>query len=297
MQTQQKHQQRYPNFLYVGAGKSGSTWIFEILREHPDVFVPVSKDIMFFDKYYHLGMGWYLDQFSGISNEKAVGELTHDYFLSDGTARRIHQDLPGVKIMFCLREGVDRTFSEYLYDQTLFQYVPHDMYKQGLNFEEYASLPETENRSDYYNNMKPFFNLFPREDILVLFMDALRKEPKKFAEQIFKFLEVDTDFLPPSLHRHFNVARHARITIFANLAYSIGGLLRRSGTPSIVGAVKRQTWFERLLYRSYDNEKRKPEVSQEVIQRLRIRYHKDYDKLSHLIGKPLPDEWFKFKNE
>ena len=54
MQTQDKHQQREPNFLYVGAGKSGSTWIFEIFRDHPEIFVPISKDIMFFDRYYHV---------------------------------------------------------------------------------------------------------------------------------------------------------------------------------------------------------------------------------------------------
>ena len=41
-----------PNFLFIGTAKAGSSWIFEILREHPQVFVPDAKDLHFFDKYY-----------------------------------------------------------------------------------------------------------------------------------------------------------------------------------------------------------------------------------------------------
>lgn len=50
----------YPNFLYIGGYKSGSSWIYEALREHPQVFVPPAKDIQFFDVYYDKGIKWYL---------------------------------------------------------------------------------------------------------------------------------------------------------------------------------------------------------------------------------------------
>lgn len=291
MQTQDKHQQRYPNFLYVGAGKSGSTWIFEIFRDHPEIFVPISKDIMFFDRYYHLGINWYLRQFSNAKHEKAVGELSHDYFLSEETAHRIHKNLPNAKIIFCLREGVDRTYSEYLYDRTLFQFVPKDIYNDGFSFEEFACLPQIVRRSDYYNNMKPFFELFPRNNILVLFMDDLRNNPIDFAKRLFNFLEVNPNFKSDRINEKFNQARYARSKSLANIAYVGGSILRRLGQPKIVGGLKRQNWFDKILYKSYGYKREKPKIPKEVILRLQPLYHKDYDKLADLIRKPLPTEW------
>jgi len=267
--------------------------MFEIFQDHPEIFVPISKDIMFFDRYYHLGIEWYLDQFSNVKNEKAVGELSHDYFLSEETAQRIYKHLPNAKIIFCLREGVDRTYSEYLYDQTLFQFVPKDVYIKGFSFEEFARMPEIVKRSDYYNNMKPFFELHPRPNILVLFIDNLRKDPENFAKQLFEFLEVDSNYKSDRTNEKFNQARYARSNSLANIAYFGGSILRRLGKPNIVGGVKRRNWFEKILYKPYGSTKKKPEVPSEIIKRLQRLYHRDYDKLAALIGEPLPKEWFK----
>lgn len=282
---------REPDFLYVGAGKAGSSWMFEILREHPDVFVPGIKDIMFFDRYYDRGMAWYLDHFRGAADEMAVGELSHDYFLSERYARRIREQLPGVKILFCLREGVERTFSEYLYDRTLFQFASYREYKCGLSFEEFAVRPEVVNRGDYFNNMKPFYDLFPRERIMVFFYDDLKAFPREFARRLYSFLGVDPDFEPESLLRRVNTGREARSAFFAGLAYRGGQWLRTMGGSRVVGGIKRRGWFEKLLYKPFKSETEKPGMPVESAARLRDIYHRDYEKLARLIGMPLPAGW------
>jgi len=286
-------EKKCPTFLYVGAGKGGSSWMYEIMREHPQVFVPEAKDIMFFDRYYDKGINWYLGLFSGATQEKAIGELSHDYFLSEQVACRIFEHFPCVKIIFCLREGVDRTFSEYLYDRTLLQFIGHREYTQGMTFEAFARIPDIVHRGDYYNNMKPFYDLFPRKNIAVFFYDDIEKTPELFARHLYEFLEVDTEFQPDSLHKRVNAARESRCAILANLAYIVGRKVRQLGHPNIVGGIKRLGWFEKLLYRTYKDEKEKPRISSDVIQRLRLTYHKDYNKLTELIGKPLPEDWFK----
>ena len=58
-----------PNFLFIGPDKTGSSWMFHILSRHPDCFVPVAKDIYFFDRYYSKGMGWYLRHFDASERE------------------------------------------------------------------------------------------------------------------------------------------------------------------------------------------------------------------------------------
>ncbi|HEY2989153.1 MAG TPA: sulfotransferase, partial [Candidatus Binatia bacterium] len=164
---------QHPTFLYVGAAKSGSSWMYAVLREHPEVYVPAAKEIYFFNRHYERGFDWYLSFFKKVNGEKASGEVSHEYFLSESYAHRIHAHLPDAKIIFCLREGVERTFSAYLYDRTIFEHVGPKEFQRGLTFEAYATLPHIIKLSDYYRNMRPFFLLFPRDNILVLFYDDL----------------------------------------------------------------------------------------------------------------------------
>jgi hypothetical protein len=280
-----------PNFLYVGAGKAASSWTCEVLREHPQAFVAEAKDTMFFDRYYHKGWGWYLSHFADGSGSKAIGELSHDYFLSEEFAERIHRHVPEARILVCLREGVDRTFSEFLYDKTLFQFVSAERYESGLGFEQFARLRRIAKRSDYLNNLGYFFERFPRERILVQFYDDLQRDPGAFVRQLFSFLELDPDFAPPSLHRRVNTARQVRNTFLANLAYQAGQLLRGIGKPQFVGGLKRQRWMEFLLYRDFGKSLKKPSIPPDVRARLHPLYHRHDAQLARLIGRTLPARW------
>ena len=282
---------RVPSFLYAGAAKAGSFWIYEVLREHPEVFVPDVKDIMFFERSYSLGWDWYLSHFARATNEKVAGELSHDYFLEREYAERIRHHLPDVKLLFCLREGVERTYSEYLYDRTIFQYATAAQYRHGFTFEQFATLGVIEHLSDYYRNLLPFYELFPPEQILVLFFDNLKEDNASFARRIFEFLSVDADFVPSLLDKKVNAARKARAPRVAEAVYRAGALLRRMGMASTVGSLKRRSWFEWLLYRPMDSRREAEPLRPDVVLRLRERYHKDYTRLAELIGKPLPSTW------
>ncbi len=60
-----------PNFMYIGPDKAGSSWLHEVLLIHPQVYMPVAKDLYFFDRYYDRGMSWYLSQFEGAGHSIA----------------------------------------------------------------------------------------------------------------------------------------------------------------------------------------------------------------------------------
>ena len=74
-----EHTPRLPNFLIVGAMRSGTTALARYLGAHPDVFVAPEKEIHFFDRYYDRGIGWYEDRFSRDESEIAIGEATQSY--------------------------------------------------------------------------------------------------------------------------------------------------------------------------------------------------------------------------
>ena len=78
-----------PSFLFIGASKSGSSWFFEILREHPQVFVPANKATFFFSNYYARGIAWYEAFFAKAPRESAIGEVCHDYLVSPEALRKL----------------------------------------------------------------------------------------------------------------------------------------------------------------------------------------------------------------
>jgi hypothetical protein len=287
--TEPGHEAVKPTFLYVGASRAGSTWIYQILAEHPEVFVPPAKDVMFFDRYFDRGPEWYFSFFEKGAGHKAVGELSHDYFLDPEYARRIRDLLPDVRIFCCLRETVDKTLSMFLYNRsTTPMFRSASASEKDITFEAFAELPEVVRLVDYYRNLKPFDELFPREHMLVQFFDDLQNDPAAFARELYGFLGVDPDFQPPSLLEKFNVTRAARSVGLAHVAYRAGQMARRLGLMNVVGNVKHSGLFERLLYKRDE----KPTIPREVRARLQARYTRDFDRLEAMIGRPLPEAWF-----
>lgn len=271
----------YPNFLYIGAEKAGSSWIYEILREHPQVYVPPAKDIQFFDKNFDKGIEWYLSLFSSGTGRTAIGEISHDYFLAEETAELIRNYLPRVRLICCLREPIDRTLSSYLFYKTT-------VLSKMTTFEDFAFEERILKLSDYYFNLVPFFERFPRENIMILFFDDLKQDPRRFAQRIFEFLQVDPNFQPKVLHQKVLPASEPRLSWLTHLAYQIGLGFRRLGLVNVVGSVKRTGTFRTLLYREME---KKPQISPVVKEKLREYYTERYQRLPELIGMPLPESW------
>lgn len=271
----------HPNFLYIGAEKAGSSWIYEILREHPQVFVPAAKDIQFFDKNYHKGIDWYYSLFEPGIGKRAIGEVSHDYFLSAETAQLIQKHLPEVRLICCLREPIDRTRSSFLFYKTT-------ILDKQVNFEEFAFSENILRLSDYYYNLRPFYQYFPPKNILILFFDDLQRDPSRFAQIIFQFLQVDPNYRPTVLHKKVLAASEPRLPRVAHLVYQIGLFFRRMGLVNVVGTVKRTGAFRNVFYREL---KEKPEISARCKQKLKNYYAERFIHLPELIGQPLPKEW------
>ncbi|NJN06078.1 MAG: hypothetical protein HC814_06545, partial [Rhodobacteraceae bacterium] len=109
-------QKRLPNFLYIGASKAGSTWIFEALKAHPEVFVPPAKDLYYFSRYYDRGIDWYESFFTAARPEHgAIGELSISYLIRDKALARIGRDLPDARILISLRNPIGRAWSAYTF--------------------------------------------------------------------------------------------------------------------------------------------------------------------------------------
>ena len=277
-----KATQPCPNFLYIGMPKAGSTWFFEALRQHPEVYVPIAKDIQFFDRHYERGLDWYRHFFRAARQSPAVGELSHDYYASPEAARRIARDLPEVKLLCCLREPGEFAVSAYKYNKM------HHL-NENVGFDDFLEMERTRRYTDYLNNLKVYFDEFPSSSVKVFFYEDLKNAPQDLLREIYDFLGVSSSFVPTVLHQRVNPSRRPRSWTATRLAYAMGSLLRSLGLASLVGAVKSSPLVERTLYHRGALPTVPPNGS---LARLRERCRTDYGALEELIGKPLPQQWY-----
>lgn len=275
-----------PTFLYIGAAKAGTSWLFEMLYDHPEVFVPVAKDLRFFEEYYHHGLDWYLSHFKGSEQYSVRGELSHDYFISELYAERIKQHLPDIKLIACLREPRDLMESAYNYTKL------HDP-AQTRDPEKYMTHSIAAEHIAYLRNLTWFYNRFPANNILIMLYDTLLENPEVFVKEVYDFLGVQSSYVPKGLDQRVNSARNARFTGFTQLAYQTAHIMRQIGFAQIVGFVKRQAWINKFLYTSTAEKESFPLHLKEKIFET---YSPTYPDLEQLISKKLPSSWNKPSN-
>ena len=108
-----------PNFMCIGAAKSATTTLYDILRQHPEVYIPSFKEPHFFDipENYENGIEWYKkNYFKKIKKEKCIGDFTPSYLFEKQAPERICNALgKDVKFIVLLRNPVDRAYSHYLH--------------------------------------------------------------------------------------------------------------------------------------------------------------------------------------
>ena len=102
-----------PTFIGIGAQRAGTTWAYNCLAEHPQVFMTAKKELHFFYAHYDRGLAWYEEQFAGAGAAKASGEISPDYMYNTDALDNIARDLPDVKLFAILRNPIDRAISAY----------------------------------------------------------------------------------------------------------------------------------------------------------------------------------------
>jgi hypothetical protein len=272
----QSNGDRMVDFIFLGPSKTASTWIFEAIRPHPELFVPVSKDIYFFDKYYERGEAWYAGFFRDAPTGSLCGELSHDYFSSPEAIRRLHAYNPALRLICCLRNPFERAYSSYLH-----------LVRVGMCTGSFADalqrFPFLVDEGKYCTNLQHILSLFDRDAVLILDFDELEADPQRFARSIFRFLGVDEDFVPAVLHEKVNPARVARSVKLAGIAKRMALLLRHWGYANFLGRLKRSRIVNWLVYRKAAHSQKKPGEEIGYPEHLVRLYHAELEGLSRLL--------------
>lgn len=178
---------RGPNFLIPGAPRSMTSALVYYLEEHPDVCFGRVKEINYFTKYHDKGTDWYLEFFRGCATEAAVGEASTRYMSEPNAAERILNFNPAMRLIFVLRDPVQRAYSEY----------KRDIQTRGFD-ERFDTLVRESDRyiwpGRYSTHLRRFVEWFPQDQMMLVLFDELSSEPRSQLERICGFLSVEQGF-------------------------------------------------------------------------------------------------------
>lgn len=178
-----------PTFLVVGAAKSGTTSLWHYLRSHPQVFMPETKEPGFFvqEIAWKRGRAWYEGLFAAGASAAARGEASATYTMFPvlaGVPERIASVVPDVRIIYLMRDPVERMRSGYV--QRLGVGEERRPLRTALLFDAtYVNL------SRYAMQLEQYFDWFPRAQVLLLTAEELRDRRSETMDRVLSFIGVD----------------------------------------------------------------------------------------------------------
>jgi hypothetical protein len=206
----------YPTFLVIGAQKCGTSWLAQMMSQHPEVSTGAEKELHFFNKVYNYqkGLEWYRSQFSITPDTKAVGEFTPNYFWTSEDEREmggrtrnilklVHETYPNLKLIVCLRDPVDRAVSAYYHHINMGRVQPKQSIIEVADYHGIKSM-------GYYDiHLSNWMNYYTCDNFLVLIYekDLQDNMKRKSLERVFRYIGVDNTFEPNGIFSKYHVRR------------------------------------------------------------------------------------------
>ena len=206
----------YPTFLVIGAQKCGTTWLAQMVSQHPEVSVASKKELHFFNYVhnYEKGLEWYRNQFSISTKTNAVGEFTPNYFWTDQDHNEItrserianipelvHKAYPNMKLIICMRNPIDRAISAY------YHHIRAGRVTAKQSIIEVAQRYGIKTMGFYDVHLKNWMSYYSHGNFLILIYEEdfedIRK--KHTLERVFQFINVDDKFVPNGILDRYNV--------------------------------------------------------------------------------------------
>lgn len=295
-----------PNFLIIGAPRSGTTSLHAYLAQHPQVFMSPVKEPMFFAfpedaaaralaireipagllEHVVLDIEAYRKLFEGVRAELAVGEASASYLVAPRAAARIQGHLPTVRLIALLREPVERAHSEYCWRRAMgIEALP--------DFDEAVQAEIADGRPTHYvwnglysRHLAQYYERFDRGQLKVLLFDDFARDPLAVCAEVCRFLGVDDTFRP-DVSRRLNRAGIPRDRVLGRLPG--GGLIGPALGRCAPDALLRRLADDRDARIDFGDRQDviRPRVSPPARRRLAEAYRDEIARLQDLIGRDL----------
>jgi hypothetical protein len=275
-----------PNFIGIGSGKCGTTWIYQMLKDHPDIYSGHPKEINFFNSdypYYDFGIEWYENHFKGATG-LCTGEFSVSYLYDLQAMERIIANYPKAKILIAIRDPIDRAISDYYHDIRKGNITPKTefirYFEQTYNFE----------HGLYCKHIDNVKKIFPIENILIIPSSFIAEKPELLVRRLYNFIGVNDQFQSAKIYEKSNQGFMPRFVFLENMIAKTSAYLTKIGCVNFLECIKKFKVHE--LVRKYNSKSiSKPHISQTAREKL----EKLYDKEIQLI-KDLELDWSNWEN-
>ena len=272
-----------PNFLGIGVPKAGSTWLYELLASHPEVWVPHEKrEVQFFNMYFDRRVEWYM-QFFPTENEasrySAVGEVTPHYFYCDRARIKEVKRILGedTRLILILRDPVERVYSHYWFLKRI----------KGLNlsFEDFLEKrPVVADWSSYACHLERWLEYFDRDQFLIMVFEKDLRSVKSAKLKLADFLGLSVDQFPGEAGRDIVNKRHVpRYRKLYAWAVQVGHKLRDADMYWATTLARKfgvKNWFGNARLE-------RKEMHPETRRRLEARYQPEIAELEEMTDMDL----------
>jgi hypothetical protein len=291
-----------PNFLVIGAARSGTTSLYRYLGSHPEIYMSPVKEPNFFaqdEGRFDFGASApgqrirtrlsvfdsakYEALFAGVTDEKAIGEASPSYLGSPGAAERIQRTIPAARLIAILRHPAERAYTNYmgrLRDGRESSLDPYEAIGGALRGESPPWRSEVYiSQGFYHERLRPFYERFDRKQIQVCLFDDFVRDPRAVLRGLFSFLGVDPGFELSTSTVHNPSGRITNPLLrFAWVKSKPLGARLGTRVPSSIHAA---VW--RLIQRNLS----RPPLPADLRAALIERYRPDVLALEKLLGRDL----------
>jgi len=302
--VQQVRDRRY--LIIAGILKGGTTSLFYYLRDHPGVCASTVKETRFFlEREYPVqsicrfedGLHRYAEFFPRGTPDQLYMEATPFYLLGRTCAERIHESLPDVKLVFILRDPVDRLVSSFRYRKQYGLIPVTETFKSFVDeqFEDQADSvpypPTPLMMGSYSGYLQPYLEAFDTDQIMVLHFEDLKRDPGGFVSEICRAVGLDESHFQGYEYGVHNptrpMASPAADRLINALRYRLSPLtFRFPRIHQTLLSVKRG--LEAGLSSKDSRSLPPPEIEPETLDRLQQFYGPEAEALQRITGKPVP---------
>lgn len=271
-----------PNFLIIGAEKSGTSWLYERLRRHRQIYMPVVRELDYFGQKGEEAatLEWYQDHFQ---EAPAVGEKSPAYMYDPTAADHIARLLPDVKLIASLRHPTDRVYSSYWMSKGLddidasFEEIVRENRKMYIG------------RGRYGEQLDRYLSRFDRDQLLILIFEEVIAHPTDSLNRICSFLGVDNTFYNGQewITERENPSVRARSKMMFEVVRGVAQWMRyTTGARQILDALKATGLTD--LIKSANREPREyPEMNSELQKELDEKYTSTILRTEEIIGREI----------
>lgn len=272
------------DFLVIGFRKCATTWLYELFLASPQVDVSSKvKQSAFFTRYFDRGIAWYQDLFDQTASAMIRGEIDPDIITCPEAPARIHGLYPEVKLIAIVRNPADLFFSSY----------DHAVRKgdiKDLPVSAWEKYPVFRRELEYATLLKPYYSLFQKDQILVLFYEEIVAQPEQILGKINRFLSVDAEYDNEKIFMRVNPSRKAKNIFISKFLSRVARIARALDLHGLVKYFKQLGCFK-VNYEQKDRKEIDQERSGDLRKRILLDLQKEIEDFQAMVGVNTEQYW------